>query len=130
MAKKQTNKWDRNFVAVVVPYKKGSWEIDYDAYRKLLRYFLQPKFVDAGGAIIVNPEAGEIFYLTYEEKKKIVEIAVEEVAGKVPLFAGAFAMTTEGYVKDAVTAKKAGRGRHLLHPTHGLGRHHLRLGPE
>ena len=37
MAKKQTNKWDRNFVAVVVPYKKGSWEIDYDAFRKLLR---------------------------------------------------------------------------------------------
>jgi 4-hydroxy-tetrahydrodipicolinate synthase len=121
MAKKQTNKWDRNFVAVVVPYKKGSWEIDYEAFRKLLRYFLQPKFVEAGGAIIVNPEAGEIFYLTYEEKKKIVEIAVEEVAGKVPLFAGAFAMTTEGYVKDAVTAKKAGVDGIFFIPPMGSG---------
>jgi len=45
---------------VVVPYKKGSWEIDYDAFRKLLRYLSAAEIVDAGGAIIVNPEAGEI----------------------------------------------------------------------
>ena len=75
MAKNHGTKWDRIYTAVVVPYKRGTFDIDYEAYRKLLRYFLQPKFVDAGGGIIVNPEAGEIFYMTYEEKKKIVEIA-------------------------------------------------------
>jgi len=50
--------------------------------------FSQPKFVDAGGAIIVNPEAGEIFYRTREEKRKIVEVAVDEIKGKVPVFSG------------------------------------------
>ena len=121
MAKNSGTKWDRIFTAVVVPYKRGTFEIDYGAYRKLLRYFLQPKFVDAGGAIIVNPEAGEIFYLSYEEKKKIVEIAVEEVAGKVPLFAGAIDATTEGIVRDAVTAKKAGVDGIFFIPPMGSG---------
>ena len=121
MAKKQGNKWDRIYTAVVVPYKSGTFEVDYDAYRKLIRYFLQPKFVDAGGGIIVNPEAGEIFYLSYEEKKKIVEIAVEEVAHKVPLFAGAIDVTTEGIVRDAVTAKKLGVDGIFFIPPMGSG---------
>ena len=121
MAKKHGTKWDRIYTAVVVPYKPGTFDIDYNAYRKLLRYFLQPKFVDAGGGIIVNPEAGEIFYLSYEEKKKIVEIAVEEVAGKVPLFAGACDVTTQGIVRDAVTAKKAGVDGIFFIPPMGSG---------
>jgi len=58
MAKKHGTRWDRIYSAGVVPYKRGTYQIDYDAYRRLLRYFLQPKFVDAGGGIIVNPEAG------------------------------------------------------------------------
>ncbi len=121
MAKNHGTKWDRIYTAVVVPYKKGTFEIDYEAYRKLLRYYLQPKFVDAGGGIIVNPEAGEIFYLSFEEKKKIVEIAVEEVGGKVPLFAGACDTTTDGIVRDAVTAKKIGVNGIFFIPPMGSG---------
>ncbi len=121
MPKKQAANWDRIYAAVVVPYKRGTFDIDYDAYRKLLRYFLQPKFVDAGGGIIVNPEAGEIFYLSYEEKKKIVQIAVKEVAGKVPLFAGAIDAATEGIVRDAVTAKKLGADGIFFIPPMGSG---------
>ncbi|OGP63029.1 MAG: hypothetical protein A2169_04845 [Deltaproteobacteria bacterium RBG_13_47_9] len=121
MAKNDAMKWDRIYTAVVVPYKEGSFEVDYDAYRKLIRYFLQPKFIDAGGGIIVNPEAGEIFYLTYEEKKKIVEIAVQEVAGKVPLFAGAIDVTTEGIVRDAITAKELGVDGIFFIPPMGSG---------
>jgi len=59
--------------------------------------------------------------MTYEEKKKIVEIAVEEVAGKVPLFAGAIDMTTEGIVRDAVTAKKIGVDGIFFIPPMGSG---------
>lgn len=121
MSKNHGTKWDRIYVAVVVPYKEGTFEVDYDAYRKFIRYFLQPKFVDAGGGIIVNPEAGEIFYLTYEEKKRIVEIAVEEISGKIPIFAGAFDMTTEGIVRDAVTAKKLGVDGIFFIPPMGSG---------
>jgi len=113
--------WDALYVATVVPYKRGSFEVDYGAYRAQLRYFLQPKFVGAGGGIIVNPEAGEVFYLTSDEKKKLIEIAVEEVAGRVPLFSGIFAMTTEEAVRDAVTAKDLGVDGLFFIPPSGSG---------
>jgi len=39
-------------------------------------------FVRAGG-LCINPEAGEIFYLTRQEKRRVLEIAMEEAHGKV-----------------------------------------------
>ena len=102
------NKYDRLYVAIVTPYKDNTYEIDEGQLRSLLRLFLQPKYVDAGIGIIINPEAGEIFYLTREEKRRNVEIAVNEVKGKVPVFAGVIDNTTAGTVDVAVDAKKAG----------------------
>ena len=115
------NKWDRMYVATVVPYKEGTFEVDYEAFRKLIRYFLQQKFVDADGGIIVNPEAGEVFYHTYEEKRNLVKIAMEEVAGKLPVFAGAIDVTTEGTVKDAIAAKELGVDGLFFCPPMGSG---------
>lgn len=115
------NKYDRNWTAVVVPYKVGTFEVDYEAYRKLIRYFLQPKFVDAGGAIIVNPEAGEVSYLDSEEKKNIIKIALEEVDGKVPVFSGVSHVTTAGTVKEAVVAKELGIEGLFFLPPMGTG---------
>jgi len=121
MADRHGKRWDAIYVAVVVPYKEDSYEVDYEAFRGLIRYFLQPKFVDAGGGIIVNPEAGEIFYLTHEEKKRLIEIAVEEAKGKVPLFTGIFDMTTENAARDAVVAKEAGVDGWFFIPPTGSG---------
>ena len=70
-------KFDRMFVAIATPYKEN-FRIDEAALRRFLRYYMQPKFVDAGGAIIINPEAGETFYLTRQEKRRNIEIAMEE----------------------------------------------------
>jgi dihydrodipicolinate synthase/N-acetylneuraminate lyase len=116
-------KWGKDYlyVAVVVPYREGSFEVDYAAYRQLIRYFLQPKFTGAGGALIVNPEAGECFYLDYGEKKKIIEVALEEAAGKVPVFSGVCHVTTEGTVKEAVMAKELGVDGIFFIPPIGSG---------
>ncbi len=100
-------KFDRLYTAVVTPYKEN-YEVDEPALRKLLQYFMQPKFRDAGGGIIINPEAGEVFYLTREQKRRNVEIAMEEVQGKIPLFAGVIDLTTRDTVKVALDAKGIG----------------------
>ena len=72
--------------------------------------------------IIINPEAGEIFYLTREEKRRNVEIALEEVNGKVPIFAGAIDLTTAGTVQVALDgATKAGVDGIFLIPPIGAG---------
>ncbi|MBI2371445.1 MAG: dihydrodipicolinate synthase family protein [Deltaproteobacteria bacterium] len=111
--------YDRLYVTPVLPYRVGSLEIDEEALRRFLRYFLQPKFVTAGGAIIINPVAGEIFFLSREEKRRVVQIAVEECGGKVPVFAGAIDWTTRDTVEIAREAKEAGADGIFIVPPSG-----------
>ena len=120
MAKAET-KYDRLYIAMLTPYKDGTYEVDENQLRDLLRRYLQPKYVKAGVGIIINPEAGEVFYLTREEKKRLVEIAVEEIKGRVPLFAGAIDVTTAGTVQVALDAKRAGVDGIFLIPPIGAG---------
>lgn len=114
-----TKNYDRLFVTPVLPYKKGSLDIDEEALRGFIRYFLQPGFVDAGGAIIINPVAGEIFFLSRQEKKRVIQIAVEESKGKVPVIAGAIEWTTRDTVEIARDAKEAGADGIFLVPPSG-----------
>ena len=66
------------------------------------------KFVRMGGGLCINPEAGEIFYLTRQEKRRVLEIAMEEINGKVPVIAGTWAMTTDETVETAKDCKALG----------------------
>ncbi len=102
------NTHDRLYVAIVTPYKDNTYIPDEKQLRAFLRVFLEPKYIQAGMGIIINPEAGEIFYLNREEKRRNVEIAVDEVKGKVPLFAGMIDNTTAGTVDVAIDAMEAG----------------------
>lgn len=111
-------KYDRLFVAVLTPMKEN-YAVDEPALRKLLQYFMQPKFREAGGAIIINPEAGELFCLSRQEKRRNIEIAQEECGGKVPIFAGVIDLTTEDAVKVAVDAKELGVDGIFLMPPLG-----------
>ncbi len=111
-------KFDRLFVAVLTPMKED-YTIDEPAMRNFLRYFMQRKFIDAGGAIIINPEAGELFALRRQEKRRNVEIALEECGGKVPIFAGVIDINTEDAVKVAVDAKEVGADGLFLMPPIG-----------
>lgn len=95
------------FVTPVLPYNRDG-SIDEDGYRRLLRNFLRPKYIEAGIALIANPEAAEIFYLDRAEKKRVVELTIEEAAGLVPVFAGVIDTTTAGTVAVAQDAASLG----------------------
>ena len=111
-------KFDRLFVALLTPMKEN-YAVDEPAMRKFLQYFMQPKFTEAGGAIIINPEAGELFSLRRQEKRRNVEIALEECGGKVPIFAGVIDINTEDAVKVAIDAKEVGADGLFLMPPIG-----------
>ena len=65
---------DHLFVAVLLPFD-AQMKVDEQAYRRFLQYFLKnEKFVRMGGGFCINPEAGEIFYLTRAEKRRVLEI--------------------------------------------------------
>ena len=105
----------RHYAALVLPFDTNG-KVDETAYREMIRYFLRERFRAVGG-IVANPEAGEVYYLTREEKRRVAEIAVDEAGGKMPVFGGVFDLTTEGSVACALDAKQAGvDGLFLLPP--------------
>lgn len=114
-----SSEWDRLWVTPVLPYRPGTFDPDHDAYREMLDVFLEPAYIDAGIALVINPEAGEVTYLSREEKRRIVEVAVEHVDGRVPLVAGVAHPTTAGAVASAEDAIEAGADGLFLMPPMG-----------
>ena len=95
------------YAAVLLPFTPDL-KIDEPAYRKFIQQFLKnPKFRERGG-LCINPEAGEIFTLTREEKRRVLEIAMEENNGAVPLIAGTWALATSEVVDTARDCKALG----------------------
>ena len=112
-----THEYDKMFVASVTPYKPGTEDIDEAAFRTYMRYWAQPKFIGAGGAVLVSPEAGEAFYLTQSEKLKLADIALEELGDKTVVFSGVMQTTTKGCIEEARELKRAGvHGLFLMPP--------------
>jgi 4-hydroxy-tetrahydrodipicolinate synthase len=99
---------DHLYVAVLLPYDRAL-KVDEPAYRRFLQHFLKnERFARMGGGLCINPEAGEIFYLTRQEKRRVLEIAMEEINGKVPVIAGTWALTTDETVETAKDCKALG----------------------
>lgn len=67
-------------------------------------------YVLSGGVhgIFVLGSNGEFYGLDFENQKKAIEIAVNYVNGRVPVYAGASAITTKGCIKLAQAAEKIG----------------------
>ena len=99
---------DHLYVAALLPFDQHM-KVDEAAYRRFLQHFIKnEKFVRAGGGLCINPEAGEIFYLTRQEKRRVLEVAMEEAHGKLPIIAGTWAMTTDEQVETAKDCKALG----------------------
>jgi len=110
----------RHYTTMVVPWNRDG-ELDEAALRRLVRYFAgHPRFRERGG-IIANPDAGEIYYLTAAEKRRVLEITLEEAGGIFPVIAGVFDMTTAGCVREAQVAKACGASGIFLMPPIGTG---------
>ncbi len=89
--------------AMVTPVTSEG-KINVEALRKLTNYL-----IDGGvhGLFPVGSQ-GEFYALTFEEKKQIIEIVVEETKGRVPVYAGTGAITTREAVALTKMAEAAG----------------------
>ncbi len=83
--------------AMVTPFDKQG-KISEDGLRKLIDYLME------GGVHGLFPvgSQGEFYALEKEEKKKIMEVVLDQVKGRVPIYAGTGAITT----KEAITLTK------------------------
>ena len=96
------------FTAMVTPFRKG--EIDEENFRGLIQFQLE-KGIDG---IVPCGTTGESPTLSYEEHKRIIQITVEEVKGKVPVIAGTGSNSTREAEELTLYAKEAGADAALV----------------
>ncbi len=66
---------------LVTPFRRGA--VDYDAYAKLVAFQIQ----EGSHGILVNGTTAEPSTLSVEERNRLVDIAVQAAAGRVPVVA-------------------------------------------
>jgi 4-hydroxy-tetrahydrodipicolinate synthase len=90
--------------ATVLPFRPD-YSIDDDAFRGLVRWLVG---VPGVTGIVVNGVAGEESALSAEEQARVVAMAVEAAAGRVPVISGLSAETAREAAQMAAAARDAG----------------------
>ena len=88
-------------------------QIDEAAYREHLRWLANTQGVTG---IVANGHAGEVSSLSRDERRRALAIALDEVAGKVPVIAGVYSDGTQEAVELARDARAAGVAGLLVFP--------------
>lgn len=96
------------FPALITPYDKNE-EIDEEAFRKFLRHLIP----DVSGVVPCGT-TGEFVYLSEKEKRRIFDITIDEISGKVPIIAGTGCTSTKQTIELTQYAKDAGAKAALI----------------
>ena len=91
-----------SIVALITPFENNT--LNEDVYRKLIHYHLK----NGTNGIVPGGTTGESPTLSHDEHKKIIEIAVNECNGKIPVIAGTGSNSTSEAVDLSKYAEKAG----------------------
>ncbi|MCR5289218.1 MAG: 4-hydroxy-tetrahydrodipicolinate synthase [Treponema sp.] len=88
---------------VVTPFTSDG-KVDEKAYRKMISHLIE----DGVHGIFPLGTTGEFYAFDKAEVKNILEIAKDEVHGRVPIYAGASHITTRGTIELAHIAEEVG----------------------
>lgn len=91
-----------SIVALVTPFKDG--KVDEASLRNLIKWHLQ----EGTHGILVLGTTGEAVTVDLEERKRVMEIALEEAKGKVPLIVGTGTNDTQKVLKYTKLAEEMG----------------------
>ena len=98
--------------ANLLPFR-ADLSIDEPAYRRHLRWLADTRGVTG---LVVNGHAAEVASLDREERRWALGVALDEVAGKVPVVAGVYTDGTAEAVRLAQDARAEGAAGILLFP--------------
>jgi 4-hydroxy-tetrahydrodipicolinate synthase len=117
--------------AVVTPFRNG--EVDEESLRQLIEFQIE----NGVHGIVPCGTTGESATLSHEEHDRVVEIAVDQVKGRVPVVAGTGSNNTAEAIRLTAHAKKAGADGVLMispyynKPTQeGLYQHYKKVAEE
>ncbi len=97
-----------SIVALITPFKNNI--LDEDVYRKLIHYHIK----NGTKGVVPGGTTGESPTLSHDEHRKIIDIAVKECSGKIPVIAGTGSNSTAEAVELSKYAEKAGSNALLV----------------
>src|SRR6266545_652918 len=95
--------WKGYWVAAPTPFARDR-TLDEQVWRELLQLYVQ----QGVHGVMVNGTTGEWFSQTKEERKRVAQIAVEELKGKIPVVIGCTTFTAEQTCELAQHAEHVG----------------------
>jgi len=101
-------------LAVLATPMKPDQSIDEEGLRKNIQWVIR----EGIHGIITTGSTGEYVSLTESERKRVTEIAAEEVGGRVPLCIGAGAETTRDAIIYTRLAKQVGADAVMIAPSY------------
>jgi len=124
-------KLEGSMVALVTPFTES--EVDFEALRRLIDFQIE----NGTQGLIPCGTTGESPTLAHDEHDRVIEVTVEQSAGRVPVIAGTGSNSTAEAVRLTRHAKEAGADACLVvnpyynKPTqHGMVEHVKRLAEE
>ncbi len=117
-----------SIVAIVTPFKNGAVD------EKALGEMIENHIISGTGGIVPCGTTGESATLTHEEHKRVIEMTVKMVDGRISVIAGTGSNSTEEAVALTLHAKSAGADGALLitpyynkPPQEGLFQHYKKI---
>jgi len=95
-------------VALITPFKND--KLDDETYIKLIHFHIK----NGTNGLVPAGTTGESPTLNHEEHKKVIEIAVKECKGKIPVIAGTGSNSTAEAIELSKHAEKAGANGLLI----------------
>ena len=97
-----------SLVALITPFKNGA--VDEAAFRKFVDWQIE----EGTNGLIPTGTTGESPTLSHDEHKRVVELCIEQAAGRVPVIAGTGSNSTEEAIELTQHAKEAGADAALI----------------
>lgn len=103
--------WQGYIPAISTPFLENG-DVDWQGWRTLLNWLV----AEGMHGLVLNGTTGEWFSQTLEEKKRIFQIAAEEVKGRIPVIGGCTGYTAAEVIELAGFAYEAGLDGILVAP--------------
>ena len=128
MSLKNLNNLKGSIPPVITPFKNG--KVDYETYAGLINYHVKK----GSHGVLVNGTTGEPSVLTEEERNRLIDVAVETSAGRIPVVAATGSQSlaeteklTNHAVRSGVDALLIVTPYYIKPPQRGLVQYFARL---
>ena len=101
------------YTAIVTPFNETD-ELDEQVFRRLIDF----QIASGAAGLLVIGGSGEYVSLTPSERQRAIDVAIDQVANKVPIVVGALAPGTEEVQDTARYAARAGASAVLVLPAY------------